>query len=50
MYGTMRGIFCFNPDGVLDAEDRIFIGSNVYRCFQNCNKSNRNYFFAIKED
>lgn len=50
MYGTMRGVFCFNPDGAVSAEDRIYIGSDVYRCFQNCNQSSRNYFFALKED
>jgi hypothetical protein len=50
LYGSLRGIYAINPDGVLNSEDRIFIGSDVYRVFQNCNKSNRNYFFAIKED
>ena len=49
-YGTMIGIFCFNPDDAINAEDRIYEGTNVYRAFQNCDKSNRNYFFAIKED
>jgi len=49
MYGTMRGVFCFNPDGAASAEDRIYIGNDVYRCFQNCNQSNRNFFFALKE-
>lgn len=50
IYGNMRGVFCFNPDGTINAEDRIFIGSDVYTCFQNCGKSNRNYFFALKEE
>ena len=50
IFGTMRGIFTFNPDGAINSEDRIYIGNAVYRCFQNCNKSNRNYFFAIKEN
>jgi len=50
MYGTMRGVFCINPDGVLSSEDRIYIGSDIYRCFQNCNKSNRNFFFVLKEN
>ncbi len=50
IYGNLRGVFCINPDAAVNAEDRIFIGSDVYRCFQNCNKSNRNYFFAIKEE
>ena len=49
MYGTMRGVFCFNPDGAASSEDRIYIGSDVYRCFSNCNQSNRNFFFALKE-
>lgn len=50
IFGNMIGVFCFNPDGTINAEDRIWIGSTVYRCFQNCNKSNRNYFFAIREN
>ncbi len=50
IFGSMRGVFDFNPDGAINSEDRIYIGSNVYRCFQNCNKSNRNYFFALKEN
>lgn len=50
IYGTMIGVFCINPDGVINAEDRIYIGTDVYRCFQNCAQSNRNYFFAIKEN
>jgi len=49
MYGTMRGVFCFNPDVDVTAEDRIFVNGSVYTVFQNCNKSNRNYFFALKE-
>lgn len=50
IFGNMIGVYAFNPDGVIDSEDRILIGSDVYRCFQNCNKSNRNFFFVIKED
>jgi hypothetical protein len=50
IFGTMRGIFSFNPDGAISSEDRIYIGNDIYRCFQNCNKSNRNYFIAIKEN
>lgn len=50
LFGSMRGVFCFNPDGSINSEDRIYIGNDVYRCFQNCNKSNRNYFFAVKEN
>lgn len=50
LFGSMRGIFCFNPDGAISSEDRIYIGNDVYRCFQNCDKSNRNYFFAIREN
>jgi hypothetical protein len=48
-YGTMRGVFCINPNGVINAEDRIWINGEAYRAFQNCNKSNRNYFFVLKE-
>lgn len=50
IYGNLQGIFTFNPDGAIDSEDRIYIGSDVFRCFQNCNKTNRNYFFCIKEE
>lgn len=50
VFGSMRGIFAFNPDGAINSEDRIYIGNDIYRCFQNCSKSNRNYFFAIKEN
>ena len=50
IYGNLIGVFTFNPDGAIDSEDRIYIGTSVYRCFQNCNKANRNYFFCIKED
>lgn len=50
IYGNMTGIFCFNPDAAVNAEDRIFIGTAVYRAFQNCNKSSRNYFFLIREN
>lgn len=50
IYGDLIGVFTFNPDGEVDSEDRIFIGTDVYRCFQNCNKANRNYFFCIKEE
>jgi len=49
-YGTMAGVFAFNPDGDVIAEDIIKIGDDVYRVFQNCNKSNRNFFFALKEE
>jgi len=48
-YGTMTGVFAFNPDGDVIAEDTIKIGDDIYRVFQNCNKSNRNFFFALKE-
>lgn len=50
LYGNMAGIFGFNPDADINTEDQIYIGSAVYRCFQNCNKSNRNFFFAIREN
>lgn len=50
IYGNLRKVFAINPDGAIDSEDRIYIGSGVYRCFQNCNKTNRNYFFCIKEE
>jgi len=50
IYGNMIGVFSFNPDGDVDSEDRIYVGTAVYRCFQNCNKTNRNYFFCIKEE
>ena len=50
LYGSLRGVFCFNPNGAINSEDRIYIGSDVYRCFQNCSKSNRNYFFCVKEN
>lgn len=50
IYGDMVGIFCFNPDTAVNSEDRIWIGSVAYRCFQNCARSNRNYFFAIREN
>jgi len=48
-YGSMRGVFCIKPDGVINAEDRIWINGEAYRAFQNCSKSNRNYFFVLKE-
>ena len=48
-YGTMRGVFCINPNGVITAEDRVWINGEAYRAFQNCSKSNRNYFFVLKE-
>ena len=50
LYGSLRGVFCFNPNSAINPEDRIYIGSDVYRCFQNCSKSNRNYFFCVKEN
>lgn len=50
LFGNMIGVFGFNPDSAINAEDQIYVGGAVYRCFQNCNKSNRNYFFAMKED
>ncbi len=50
LFGNMRGIFALNPDSVVNAEDQIWVGSVAYRCFQNCNKSNRNYFFAMREN
>jgi len=50
LYGSLRGVFCFNPDSAINSEDRIHIGSDIYRCFQNCGQSNRNYFFCIKEN
>jgi len=49
IYGNMIGVFAINPDGLINSEDRIYVGSEVYRCFQNCGKSNRNFFFAVKE-
>jgi hypothetical protein len=49
IYGNMIGVFAVEPDGVLQPEDRIYIGTDVYRVFQNCNKTSRNYFFAVKE-
>jgi hypothetical protein len=48
-WGTMRGVFCFNPDSAVNAEDRIWINGVAYRAFQNCGHSNRNYFFVLKE-
>jgi len=48
-YGNMRGVFCISPNGVINAEDRIWINGEAYRAFQNCSKSNRNYFFVLKE-
>lgn len=50
LYGNMTGIFSLNPDAAVVAEDRIWIGTVAYRCFSNCAKSNRNFFFAIRED
>ncbi len=50
LYGSLTGVFAFNPDGSVNSEDRIYIGNDVYRAFQNCNKSNRNYFFVMKEN
>jgi len=50
MYGNMRGVFKFNPAGIVTSESRIIIGTTRYRAFSNCNKTNRNYFFAIKEE
>lgn len=48
-YGNMRGVFCISPDSVINAEDRVWIDGEAYRAFQNCSKSNRNYFFVLKE-
>jgi hypothetical protein len=50
VFGNMRGVFSFNPDSIVSSEDQITIGTDVYRVFQNCNKTNRNFFFAVKED
>lgn len=50
LYGHLRGIFALDPDAAANAEDRIYIGSVVYRCFQNATKSNKNYFYCIRED
>jgi hypothetical protein len=50
IYGDMIGIFCLNPDTAVNSEDRIWIGNQAYRCFQNCQRSNRNYFYAMRED
>jgi len=49
-YGSLRGVFALNPDNDVISEDTVTIGTDVYRVFSNCNKSNRNYFFAIKEE
>ncbi len=50
LYGNLRGVFALDPDSQVSAEDRVFIGTAIYRCFQNCNKSNRNFFFCIREN
>lgn len=50
IYGNMIGVFAFNPNGAINAEDQIYIGSAVCRCFQNCAKSTRNFFFAMREN
>lgn len=50
LYGTMSGVYAMNPDGEVISEDVIKVGTDVYRVFQNCNKSNRNYYFALKEE
>lgn len=49
IFGSLHDVYCFNPNSSINSEDRILIGGVVYRCFQNCNKSNRNYFFCIRE-
>lgn len=50
VYGNMRGVYCINPDAAVAPEDQIYVGSDIYRVFQNCNKTNRNYFFVLKEN
>jgi hypothetical protein len=50
IYGDMIGVFTINPNSAVVPEDRIFVGTDVYRVFQNCNKTNRNFIFVIKED
>jgi len=50
LYGNLNGIFAINPDGDVNAEDQIWVNGAAYRCFQNCTKSNRNYFFAMREN
>ncbi len=50
LFGSLRGIYALNPDGVINSEDRIYIGTDVYRCLQNCGQSNRNYFFVMREN
>lgn len=49
IFGTMHDVYAFNPDSVINSEDRIYIDGVVYVCFQNCGQSNRNYFFCIRE-
>lgn len=50
IYGNMRGVFKFNPAGLVTSESRILVGTDRYRAFSNCGKTNRNFFFAIKEE
>ncbi len=50
LFGHLRGIFALDPDGAANAEDRIYRGSVIYRCFQNATKSNQNFFYCIRED
>jgi hypothetical protein len=49
MYGELQGVFAFNPDGAVVAEDRILANGVPYKVFHNCGKTNRNYYFCIKE-
>lgn len=39
----------YTPSGLIQSEDRIIDGSDTYRVFQNCNRTDSFAFLAIKE-
>lgn len=48
-YGEMIGVFWFSAAGSVVTEQTIEIGDDVYRIFQNCQRTEDWAFFAIKE-
>jgi hypothetical protein len=47
--GQVDGLYWFHAAGTVTAEQTIEVGSDIYRIFQNCNRSDDFTFFCIKE-
>jgi hypothetical protein len=48
--GQVDGLYWFHAAGTVTAEQTISIGSDIYRVFQNCNRSDDFTFLCIKEE